>query len=574
MARRPRQQRIEAYGKFRATRADDSAARRMQALAGLGATVAGVAEQFGRAKAEELAPAQAQEAVEQAITVDEEGQKVFGEVPTRKGYGADIFNAVALAGYDAQVENDVTNIVDSAKLQHPKDTQAYLNIVNGAIDGLTSTMSKDAKRLALSHFNQLNKTAFQNIQKEEIKINNDIALGEVNTAITNANSNISNLALEGRNEELKQALQNRNEYAEKYIKLGILDASNFAKEKTTINNAILKQSAIGKFNEILQDATITPQSRIKKAENALNNLKSQSTIAIENPINPEKRITLNPEQKETLEKDIEQNIKEFNDGQVKAAKEALEADELTQIANYSLALDGVQDSSISTEQKLFSINESEAKGQIQKEDAVLLRRYVNSAKALDAVTSSSDMGNILVRINDLNANLSLEPNSKEYLQGINNIRNEIINMRTTGNLSEEDEIKLNGQINNLTAAKIAGATVDIAYGFPQADRIIQNNLNTDLWGIARRELFYQVDAEIESGTFDNEIQKSNARKNLYNQKVNSVIDSIKLNQRTKAIELVDTLSVSSLPVITSQAEYDKLQSGNEYIFNGKKARKP
>ncbi len=62
MAKRPRQQRILSYGEFRPTGVDNSAARRMQALAGLGETVAGVAEQFGRAKATELAPEQAQQA--------------------------------------------------------------------------------------------------------------------------------------------------------------------------------------------------------------------------------------------------------------------------------------------------------------------------------------------------------------------------------------------------------------------------------------------------------------------------------------------------------------------------------
>ena len=46
MAKQPRQQRILSYGEFRPTGVDDSAARRMQALAGLGETVAGVAEQL------------------------------------------------------------------------------------------------------------------------------------------------------------------------------------------------------------------------------------------------------------------------------------------------------------------------------------------------------------------------------------------------------------------------------------------------------------------------------------------------------------------------------------------------
>ena len=59
---------ISYYGQFTPTGVDQSGARRMQALAGLGETVASVAEQFGRSKADELAPEQAAKAVKEAIT--------------------------------------------------------------------------------------------------------------------------------------------------------------------------------------------------------------------------------------------------------------------------------------------------------------------------------------------------------------------------------------------------------------------------------------------------------------------------------------------------------------------------
>ena len=99
MARRPRQQRILSYGEFRPTGVDDSISRRMQALAGLGETVAGVAEQFGRAKATELAPEQAAKALQESITIDESGQKVYGEIPTFKA-GANFGRVmVAEVGY-------------------------------------------------------------------------------------------------------------------------------------------------------------------------------------------------------------------------------------------------------------------------------------------------------------------------------------------------------------------------------------------------------------------------------------------------------------------------------------------
>ena len=107
----------------------------MQALAGLGATVASVAEQFGIAKAEREAPAQAQKAVEQAITVDEEGQKVFGEVPTRKGYGADIFNQEVISGYTSGLSADVSEDLFKISIE-ANTTQEFDTRVKALVDGV------------------------------------------------------------------------------------------------------------------------------------------------------------------------------------------------------------------------------------------------------------------------------------------------------------------------------------------------------------------------------------------------------------------------------------------------------
>ena len=186
------------------------------------------------------------------------------------------------------------------------------------------------------------------------------------------------------------------------------------------------------------------------------------------------------------------------------------------------------------------------------------------------------MGDILVRVNDLNANLNYTAESRDYLSGINNIRADIMTMRANGNLSQGDENKLNAQINNLTAAKIAGATVDIANGFSKADKQIQTQLNPDLWGTARRALFDQVELEVEELDIVNEREKTRARKDLYNRNVTSVIQNIQSSKRLQAIELVNTLTATSIaaPVIATQAQYDALPSGAEFVENGITYRKP
>lgn len=140
MAKRPRQQRILSYGEFRPTGVDDSISRRMQALAGLGETVAGVAEQFGRAKAKELAPEQAQQAVEEAITVDPEtGKKIYGKVAKRKGWGSNVFNYEVEKGVYASQSIDVQEGMKdiSLRAQDSEDPLATFNALSkGLLDGL------------------------------------------------------------------------------------------------------------------------------------------------------------------------------------------------------------------------------------------------------------------------------------------------------------------------------------------------------------------------------------------------------------------------------------------------------
>ena len=578
MARQPRQQPIGFYGKFQPTGVDNSAAQRMQALAGLGETVAGLsslAKQFGVAQAEEAAPAEAALAVEKAITVNEAGETVFGEVPVRRGWGSRVFNPLAVAGYEAGMENEITSLVENTYTKYPTSTEGYATIISKGITGLIGNMPAEMKPQAQLYFNQINKTAFSKVATAENKINTDIALGEVNTAIVNTDANITNLAFEGRLEDLQAALIKRDEYASKYIGR-VLDPSTYADGKIKLKNEIVNQLALGEFDRALRKGDGEPSVRIKQAEDSLKALKAQDRIAIPDPADPANTITLTPDQKSTLVKDISNNISDFKDSEIKAAEELRQADELTQIANYNLAMVTAQDETISPEQKIVSINEAEAKGRVRKEDAVLLRRYVNSVKALNAVTNSQEMGDILVRVNDLNANLNYTADSRDYLSGINNIRADIMVMRANGNLSQGDENKLNSQINNLTAAKIAGATVDIANGFSKADKQIQTQLNPDLWGTARRALFDQVELEVEELGIVDEREKTRARRDLYNANVTQVIQNIQSSKRLQAIELVNTLTTRSIapPVIATQSQYDALPSGAEFVENGITYRKP
>ena len=576
MAKQPRQQRILSYGEFRPTGGDNSISRRMQALAGLGETVAGVAEQFGRAKAEELAPEQAAKALQESITIDESGQKVYGEIPTFKGWSAEKRTALALAGYTASVENDVTNIVDSAKLKSPTNTAEYNTLVNAGMKGLTASLPEDAKVLAQSYFSQINRTAFQGIQKEEIKINNDIALGNIETYVTNANANILNLARKGRSPELIQAIIDRDAKAQPSIKSGILDASNYRKDMEKLNVQIVEQSALGIYEVLLQDESKTPQARVEEAEKALKDLKSQDRVSIPNPINPEENITLSPDQKENLEKELKTNIKDFKDSAILEAQKQLQADEFTQIANYSQAQKAVEDTSISPEEQLQNISQLEKDGDIKKDQARILKAYVNSVKKLNAAVNANSFDYIITKIHDLNALVDYdEDNSNDYLRGINNITDEILKLRASGNMSRPDELKLKKQMTNLTAAKVAGATQEVFEYYTDASDAINIGLPPEFQGIAKREVFYAVDTVIQQGESAGVSYDNNDIKSIYQTETNRIINKINKQRRSSALETVNAITQSTvIPVKPANYPTAVWDSKNKYYYvtdvNGQK----
>ena len=141
MARQPRQQPIGFYGKFQPTGVDNSAAQRMQALAGLGETVAGVAEQFGIAKAEELAPEQAAKAVADAITIDAEGKTVYGSVKKRAGWGAEIFNREMISGYQNALEADVGVNLRRIAIESENNQEQFFKLSTAYLSGIQGATS-------------------------------------------------------------------------------------------------------------------------------------------------------------------------------------------------------------------------------------------------------------------------------------------------------------------------------------------------------------------------------------------------------------------------------------------------
>jgi len=213
---------------------------------------------------------------------------------------------------------------------------------------------------------------------------------------------------------------------------GLIDSGKLATQTTELRDRLATQSALGRFDLIIRNEDQTVEQRIESGQNVIDQINKRDTFQVEDPFDPEKMITLDADEKDALVKDLESELKDFESEEIKKVESEIQASRFTQISNYSSAMETVQDVSISDNDKLFSIAESEMKGNIGREEAVLLRRYVTSAKALNAVTNSEVMGDIVARAYDLNADFDMDANSNNYLQGVNNLREDILIARSKG----------------------------------------------------------------------------------------------------------------------------------------------
>ena len=578
MAQKP----IGYYGEFRPTSIDTSAARRIEAIAGLAGQVGDIATAFGKKKVAE------QRFLEEKneIVAAEKAAKLAGnasaisatplelrEYDDVQTYEQDrVFNATAEAAYTAGIQNEITGIVSRAAAANPEDIEGYRNLTKSGMSGLLGVAPEEMRPAFESYFSQVNQTSASRIWKAQQKKQNDIDSATIQTALVDQSVNLVNLARSNDTEQLRNAGLIWAETGKQAIAKGLVKGTAFATQTTQLRDRLATQSALGRFDSIITNEEQTVEQRISSGQNVIDQINEKATFQVEDPFDPEKMITLDADEKDALVKDLESELKDFESEEIKKVESEIQASRFTQIANYSSAMETVQDVSISDDDKIFAIAESEMKGSIGREEGVLLRRYVNSAKALNAITNSEVMGDIVARAYDLNADFDMDANSNNYLQGVNNLREDILIARSRGDLTSDDELKLNNQLKTLTAAKIAGATSEIANANSRADRTIKESLQPDLWGVARRDLLDAVRLRKQEIEEEGRTVTRREEINLWSELAPSVVAGIQEKRRGESIERVNR--ILTIPTVTTQAEFDALPAGAKFIENGVQYEKP
>ena len=571
MAIRP----IKRYGSFTPTGIDTSGVKRMQALAGVAGDVLDVSTAIGRTIAEEKAPEQAQKAAEKAL---EEGTPI--EKRSAFAYGANVYNNQLVQGYAAGKQNATASLIAKTAQENPDDYAAFSEIVSEGYKAISKDLPVEAKATVDNFYSRSATSAGNKIIAQQTKIATNNAKAELRQANINYFDEQSNLAAEGKSEALSESIRDQDAAA---LAAGpnVVNYETYYKEKSVRLADYREAAVLGSLRtEIINNPKLEGKTKDKIAalNGAVAALKKNTVLQVPDPENPRKMIRVDEKERKSIISAVEAEVKDYKDLVKQQITKNTLLDRIDSVENYMRISASVEDPEIDADQKLLSINIAEKDGILKTEDASILRRYVKSEQAIDAKTNNTIYGEIVGRIYGLNANLSLQGSNADYIEGIRSIDEFIKEQRTVGALSRDDEVKLQREMRNLTQAKQAGAIAELALSYNSANTIIKNNTPPELRNDVRARLFDRVQAEIRSAEEAGEPLGRGADRKLWKQYALSTATEVLEEERQRSQDgirnVLSKTQTATPPAITTQDEYDALQSGDEYIFNGKLARKP
>jgi hypothetical protein len=345
----------------------------MQALAGLGETVAGVAEQFGRAKATELAPEQAAKDAREAA---KEGEELKKRDPL--AWGAQAYNSVAVATYEANLKVDLDEAMLNAYKNNPDNIEGYQKLADAAFEGLTSKAPESVKANLDLFYRQRNSKYAKPINDETQK--NIVAQqrGDLEAGLEVSKDNISNLTRNGNEEEALEAKLGLFFDLENAINNGVITPLYAEEQKAAIDDDVAKQAVLGQLDRTIFDESLDPLEQIKKGEEFISDL-----IKSDIP-------DLNPAQKDALVKTVNAKVQSL---QIAYNKEqnTLTQEEERQKADL---VREIKTGQISGEEAYEKIDQFFKDGLIKNENELIMYEGFVISKTKSALKVENDISNV------------------------------------------------------------------------------------------------------------------------------------------------------------------------------------
>lgn len=586
---------IKQYGKFTPTGVDKSDQARLEALAGIGKTVSDAAMGLGqisaRNKQQEINKQEASKKLQAELDAPQAGYQeggtaaITGVYTPTLGYGAKRRQTAAQAGYIASFENTMNQTIQQAVVDAKGNPQAFRKTADGALSGMLQAY----KNLPQEWRNKAELSIRRKIDLAEapiLKKYNAIQLekNEAEYARSQADRATleSNLAFNGNFEALSQERETTMlsvdaaiEGGIKIEKINVNTDEHLSKLRLQISRGMFHRQFIETEAEITTPADIA--QRVRDGEATIDRLRNQEAMYINDPNNTEGKILISKEEQGEIVKALQTDLKAFADRQTAILDNKTQADKIDSIKATNDMQEQILGDELDTNEKLVLIAEQEIISGVSGEK---LRRYVNARDKLENTTNPETYTPLLQMAHDLNAQYTMTGESEDYLVGLGNLNELIMDAVIKGEISQVDEVSLRKQLATLTTAKLAGATAEVADTWSKHTNQLKDLAPASYYNTSVRLLFNSVQAQITEA--EENPENLDKRGNLNRDIVNSIweqttpriIDAVKQMESNDKQTLLR--SITDRPLITTQAQYDKLPSGSLYfnVNTGKNGTKP
>lgn len=550
---------IKRYGKFTAGALDRSGEIRMRALAGLGEQLQDIAVGYGQREKEK----KAEKARLEAPTVGyREGEKalVEGEYTPSEGAGAAQRMTAAQAGYVASFDNLFAKTIEDAK-NTAADSTEFLNITQGALDGFMegySNLPPIWLDRAKTNAQQMMKSAVNPMIKRETKAALENNKLEFSASEQNVGNLQSNLAFQGDLTGLQTSRNNQAIAHDSALSQGISSDDIETRKPKHIENLQYQYFRGSLERQIYDNDELSLDKKLDAAQGSINALREAKSVAGINPDDPETSLTLSKETQAKFADNLEKEMKAFFEGEEAKLKANTLADQVRSLKRNDEFIDSVMDSDLDIDELINNVNREQAE---TGQDLSDVRRYLNSKKALDAKSNPLATGEIIAQIYDLNADISMEQDGARYLNGLQNIKMDIMKKRADGELSKADETALLKQIQQLTSAKTAEATNLLASNWYKASSMVKKSVAPEDYGLAIRALHFEVEGMIEQYREENDAEPTRQQiQSFWNTGALNATNLIAQDRRQKALERLQVKQPQTLPTVSTQQEYDDLKA--------------
>ncbi len=291
---------IKRYGKFTPTGVDDSEARKLEALAGVGKEVMKLAVGYGKAKRE-------QEAVVEGTQKGVEAAKTGSDLETKSPlkFGGSMHDAAMYKAYELESYSVIDSHIESAKTAHPNDTIQYQNVLNGKMEGMLSSAPPEVKLNLQNYFTKANKTAFNSVQTSEKKKTDDQLLAALNVGTKSLENLTGNLARAGDEVNSREAQLEHQMDLLAAVEAGILSAEKAEIKIAALKDEVAIQTQEGQVDRAIFDSEDDLKTRAQKGLELVGALR-KAPLGELSPTQNDKLL-------KRLETKVNAVVKEYND---------------------------------------------------------------------------------------------------------------------------------------------------------------------------------------------------------------------------------------------------------------------